>query len=245
MTLKGFREATGLSTKTAHWVHKYLNMDNRDFGTGYRDFTQAEVDWVLARKLENFLGEIREVPEFGGKYYISTNGIVYNYSRGILKEMAGYITQGYRYIVLRKDNVQKRYKVARLMAITYLPNPENKPVVNHINGDKSDDRLENLEWNTYSENTKHGYATGLSRNDSGFEDSQSIPVVHMTTTGNVIGVYGSINAAAKALGYYKTRIARSAETNSIRYKNGEKIRSKQDDVFIYYDVYLEVKNGTK
>lgn len=66
---------------------------------------------------------------------------------------------GYYYINLGNSN--KLFKVSRLVAKTFLPNPNNLPVVNHKNGIKTDDRLENLEWTTYSENTKHAFDTGL------------------------------------------------------------------------------------
>lgn len=69
------------------------------------------------------------------------------------------IVEGYQRIVLMKDAVKKRYMCHRLVAQEFIPNPENKPFVNHINGNKADNRVENLEWCTQSENELHGYRT--------------------------------------------------------------------------------------
>ena len=60
-----------------------------------------------------------------------------------------------------KKGGNKRRLIHRLVAEAYLPNPENKEQVNHINGIKSDNCLLNLEWNTSSENNKHAFRTGL------------------------------------------------------------------------------------
>lgn len=79
---------------------------------------------------------------------------------------------GYMYVDLCKDGKVKKFTVHRLIALSLLPNPENKPQVNHINGNKIDNRLVNLEWCTRSENQKHSIKIGL-RTTNGEKNSQS------------------------------------------------------------------------
>lgn len=64
-------------------------------------------------------------------------------------------------------------KVHRAVAIKFVPNPNNKPFVNHIDGDKTNNNYQNLEWVTHSENIRHAYKTGLISNRKGFTHSQS------------------------------------------------------------------------
>ena len=64
---------------------------------------------------------------------------------------------GYKRIVLMKDGVKKRYMCHRLVAQEFIPNTENKPYVNHINGNRGNNKVTNLEWCTQSENELHSF----------------------------------------------------------------------------------------
>ena len=81
--------------------------------------------------------------------------------RKVSRILKGKTRNGYRRVELRKDNRSFCKTVHILVAETYLPNKNNKPTVNHIDGDKSNNRVSNLEWATFSENNKHAYSTGL------------------------------------------------------------------------------------
>jgi hypothetical protein len=95
--------------------------------------------------------------EFRKGYYVSDLGR-FMYSNKILKQYKN----RYLYVCIRKMEIAHR-----IIAKTFIPNPENKPQVNHINGIKTDNRVENLEWATASENGKHAYKTGLSSQPKG------------------------------------------------------------------------------
>lgn len=71
--------------------------------------------------------------------------------------------RGYLQVLLYEEGKPHPKKVHRLVAEAFIPNLDNKPQVNHINGDKTDNRVKNLEWCTNSENQLHAYKNGLEK----------------------------------------------------------------------------------
>ena len=68
---------------------------------------------------------------------------------------------GYLLVVLSKDSICKSFFIHRLVGFAFIPNPENKKEINHLNGIKDDNRVENLSWSTASENITHRNKNGL------------------------------------------------------------------------------------
>ena len=94
------------------------------------------------------------IPGYDGRYEISNWGNVKSNTFLIPRNLKFDTYIGYYRIKLKRKN----YLVHRIVAKAFIPNPENKPQVNHINGIKTDNRLENLEWVTSSENNQHAYS---------------------------------------------------------------------------------------
>ena len=93
-------------------------------------------------------------------YYIYDNGDVLNIStKKILKGSIG--EHGYKYYRLSKNNKKKMFYAHRLVAEAFLDNPNNLPVVNHKDGNKLNNNVDNLEWVFQTDNIKHAYQTNL------------------------------------------------------------------------------------
>lgn len=104
----------------------------------------------------------KDIPGFNGRYGVSNTGRVRRIVR-CSKHSAGYSVAA-----LRGDGRYKHKYVHRLVAEAFIgPPPFPKAQVNHKNGDKADNRVENLEWSTNSENGRHAHRTGLNRGNRG------------------------------------------------------------------------------
>jgi hypothetical protein len=133
-------------------------------------------------------------------YYINTVGEVYSEKTNRL--LTPHLKNGYIFITLRtmvKDDVytSKNYRVHRLVAKAFIDNPDNKPQVNHINADKRDNRVENLEWCTMEENIQHSKDLKLSR--PGGILNKPKEVIRINPLDGTIKEYGSIQLAVKDL----------------------------------------------
>lgn len=116
----------------------------------------------------------KDIDGFEGYYQVSNMGRVKSLDRFVKHNWGGYkLNKGkilksyskngtnYEFVVLCVKNKRRMKSVHRLVAEAFMPNPENKPEVNHISGSKIDNRIQNLEWCTRSENQLHAFANNL------------------------------------------------------------------------------------
>lgn len=138
----------------------------------------------------------KDIIGFEGLYQISNQGRVKNIKTGkILK--ARFDDKGYYRINLYNNNKVKIIRVHRLVALHFIKKITNKPNVNHINGIKTDNRVENLEWCNQSENMLHScYTLG----------NLIKSVIQMDLEGNVLNIYKSIKEAGLNLNINSSHI---------------------------------------
>ena len=167
--------------------------------------------------MSKLVEEWRDVKGYEGLYQVSDWGNVrsldYNHTNTIKNLTLVNAKNGYLVVCLHKDAIQKEGKVHRLVAEAFLPNPQGKPTVDHVNGDKQDNRVENLRWATQSENNNNpntmvnmrGIQNGrqLNRKDC------SKAVYQYTLDGRLINTYPSASEAARQLGCHFDTIAKA------------------------------------
>ena len=99
---------------------------------------------------------------------------------------------GYYYVCLSNNKIKKHLFVHRIVALEFIDNPKSKEQVNHIDGNKINNCIENLEWLSRSENMKHAYKNGLNRYSSLQRQILSKPIINLITG----VVYDSIKKAS-------------------------------------------------
>ena len=115
-----------------------------------------------------------------------------------------YTRGGYKSVSLYRNNAGKKHRVCRLVAINFIENIDNKPCVNHIDCNKENDNVSNLEWVTYTENMAHAVENNLVNIKYGADHSASMKVIN--DRDNI--VYGSIKEASLAIGLSSSHLSR-------------------------------------
>ena len=145
--------------------------------------------------------EWKDIEGYDGLYQVSSEGRVRSLPRNTTK---GQIIKpsiqntGYYYVLLYKDGKAIRKTLHRIIAKAFIPNPDNKPQVDHINGDRTDCRIDNLRWVTPSENNSNPHrckSFSISKNGKGYKK-----VVQYSLDGVFIKEWDGSKQAAKSLG---------------------------------------------
>lgn len=115
-----------------------------------------------------------DIANYEGLYQVSNFGRVKSFQRKMPRIIKPSLDSGgYIKVILCKDGTSKNHNIHVLVARAFVENLDNKPQVNHLNGDKLDNRSNNLEWVTDSENKYHSYRTGLRKEPKGENHHQA------------------------------------------------------------------------
>ena len=154
-------------------------------------------------KFEDIHEELRLIEE-SIDHYITPSGKVYRkYPEGYYLKSQSPNHKGYLYVDFKsKYNPSKKLtcRVNRLVAIAYIPNPDNLPVVGHKDNDKTNNDVSNLYWTTYRENTMKAFDDKLMSKKEGKENGNSRAILVFDESWQQVGEYDSIAACSKALG---------------------------------------------
>ena len=155
----------------------------------------SNLEWIVLKDrrkkydTSSLDGEIwKDIPGYEELYKISSFGrIISSYSKRILSPaISGHKGKGYYAITLVKNGIKKRFHIHKLVALSFIPNPDNFPCIDHINTDRYDNRVENLKWCSFSQN-----------NLNPITNSKRYKPVVQLKDGLLIHVFNSINEATK------------------------------------------------
>ncbi len=142
-------------------------------------------------------------------YKVSRDGEVYSNWSKQWKLKIPVLTKGYKRVQLvAKNRTRKSFTIHRLVALAFIPNPENKPQVNHIDGNKTNNDISNLEWCTASENEIHSHrilgkklsgAVVTHQNKPGYDSFDGKEVHQYSIDGQYVNSFGSTGEAARSV----------------------------------------------
>lgn len=145
--------------------------------------------------------------DYRGLYQVSNLGNIKSLKYGkekILKPRKSH--NGYLFVCLFKNKKRKNLRVHRLVGFMFIPNNDNKPEVNHDDGNKENCCVSNLYWATRSENQKHAYEHNLQKAKKGSENKQSKRVLQYDLEGNLIKIWDCVREIERKLNIPNTNI---------------------------------------
>jgi len=151
----------------------------------------------------------KDVVGFEDRYKVSSAGLVYSKHKNQLKATKKN-NRGYVQVSLHKDGKEHTYLLHRVVAMAFIPNPNNLPQINHIDEDKENNRVENLEWCTRIENERHGtkHKRCVEHTDyNAIARKNSKPVAQYTLDGKLIKIWESLAAMSAETGYSRGNIS--------------------------------------
>ncbi len=154
---------------------------------------------------------MKVIKGFEGLYSITPSGDVYSHRSCRLLKRYNH-PSGYKFTALHKDGKRHQRLIHRVVAAAYIPNPDNLPTVNHKDGDKTNNKVSNLEWMSYRDNNLHALETGLNNpaNRRAFSDEEAHTICKMLMDGwrqkDIVDSLGLDRSSVKQVrysGYYE------------------------------------------
>lgn len=161
----------------------------------------------------------KNIKNYEGLYQVSNIGRIKSFKRNESIMQPNDNGKGYLQVGLSKNGKRSYFKIHRLVAEAFIPNPYSKPEVNHIDGNKQNNTVENLEWCTTKENCQHRQKTGLGNIEAATKAKYKIVLKYDLKTGKILEEFESAKAAALSLGSNRSdNIARvcRGERNSFK-----------------------------